>query len=97
VVQQERPHLTPKTRPPTNRDHTVIRFRHRLPQTGETAKSSAVPKHAPNIVYLLSLAKYESDGEEDDYRQRMLENGVAFAITIALIAAGVWLASNLHE
>jgi hypothetical protein len=45
----------------------------------------------------LSLAKYESDGEEDDYQHRMLANVLAFIVTVALIATGVWLASNLHD
>jgi hypothetical protein len=97
VVQHGRPHLVPKTRQPSNRDHTVVRFRRRYAGTGEPAKRSVVRSHEPNVVFLLSLAKYESDGEEDDYRRRMIENGLAFVVTLALIAMGVWLASNLHD
>jgi hypothetical protein len=97
VVQHERSHLLSKTRQPSNRDHTVVRFRRRHAAPAESAKRSVVRDREPNIVFLLSLAKYESDGEEDDYRRRMIENGLAFVVTIALIATGVWLASNLHD
>jgi hypothetical protein len=43
----------------------------------------------------LSLAKYERDSHEGDYRQRMIMNGLAFHVTVALIAIGVWLAANI--
>jgi hypothetical protein len=87
-----------KPRQPANRDHSVVRFRRRHVQSGESAKSRrADQKHEQNIVFLLSLAKYESDGEEDDYRHRMIVNGLAFVVTVGLIATGVWLASNLHD
>ena len=95
VGQYGRLHVIPKTRQPSNQDQTVVRFRRRQAEPGESAKRSAVRNHEPNVVFLLSLAKYES--EEDDYRRRMIENGLAFVVTIALIATGVWLASNLHD
>jgi hypothetical protein len=60
-------------------------------------KRGVVRNDDRNIVSLLSLAKYESDNEEDDYRRRAIENGLAFAISLVLIATGVWLASNLHD
>jgi hypothetical protein len=44
---------------------------------------------------ILSLAKYERDAQEDDYRERMILNGLAFVVTAALIAIGFWLASNI--
>jgi hypothetical protein len=46
-------------------------------------------------VLLLGLAKYERD--EVDYHHRMITNGLAIVITVALMATGVWLASTLHE
>ena len=94
VVQHGRPHLHSKTRQP---NQTVVRFTRRHAQSGASTERSVVQNHEPNIVFLLSLAKYERDGEEDDYRHRMIENGLAFMVTIALIATGVWLASNLHD
>jgi hypothetical protein len=48
-----------------------------------------IPKYSSNITNLLSLAKYECDGQQEDYRHRMLANMLAFLVTIALIATGV--------
>jgi hypothetical protein len=49
-----------------------------------------------DISSLLSLAKYER-GSEDDYRQRMIVNGLALVAIVALIATGVLLVINLHN
>ena len=54
------------------------------------------PVRRPDISSLLSLAKYER-ASEDDYGQRMIVNGLALVVTVALIATGVLLASNLHD
>jgi uncharacterized membrane protein YiaA len=43
----------------------------------------------------LSLAKYERDSHEGDYRQRMIMIGLVFLVTVALIAIGVWPAANI--
>ena len=43
------------------------------------------------------LAKYERDEPEDDYRQRMLRNGLGFVATVTLIAIGTWLMTNIHD
>ena len=94
VVQHGRPHLHSKTRQP---NQTVVRFTRRHAQSGAPTERSVVQNHEPNIVFLLSLAKYASDGQEDDYQHRMIVNGLGFAITVALIATGVWLASGLHD
>ena len=53
-------------------------------------------KSGADIRSLLSLAKYER-ASEDDYGQRMIVNGLALVVTVALIATGVLLASNLHD
>jgi hypothetical protein len=90
--------VIPKTRQPGNRDHTVVRFRRRQAEPVESAKPrETIQKREPNIVLLLSLAKYEGDDSEVDYHHRMIENGLAFVVTVALMAMGVWLASSLHE
>jgi hypothetical protein len=90
--------VIPKTRQPGDQDPTVVRFRRRQVEPGESAKPRrTVQKNEPNIVLLLSLAKYESDDREVDYHHRMIENGLAFVVTVALMAMGVWLASSLHE
>jgi hypothetical protein len=53
-------------------------------------------KSGADISSLLSLAKYEC-AHEDDYGQRMIVNGLALVVTVALIATGVLLACNLHD
>ena len=53
-------------------------------------------KSGADIRSLLSVAKYEG-ASEDDYGQRMIVNGLALVVTVALIATGVLLASNLHD
>jgi hypothetical protein len=88
--------VIPETRQPSNPDHTVVRYQRSHAKTVESAKSyGPAQKHEPNIVLLLSFAKYERD--EVDYHHRMIVNGLAFVVTVALMATGVWLASNLHE
>jgi hypothetical protein len=41
------------------------------------------------------LAKYERGADVDDYRHRMIVNGVAFVFVIFLIGAGLWLADTM--
>jgi hypothetical protein len=62
---------------------------------GPTTPCGFIPKYSSDVTILLSLAKFESDGQEDDYRHRMLVNTLAFVVTVALIATGVWLTSSL--
>jgi hypothetical protein len=53
-------------------------------------------KSGADIGSLLSLAKYECS-DEGDYRQRMIVNGLALVVTVALIGTGILLACNLHD
>jgi hypothetical protein len=78
-------------------DHRVVRFRPRRAKAGRTAPRRE-PIHDRDLMILsvLSLAKYERDGQEDDYRHRMIMNVVAFVVTVVLIATGVWLVANIH-
>src|ERR1041384_4440957 len=43
------------------------------------------------------LGKYAQRGEPDDYRQRMINNGLALAALVILGAIGVWLATSIAE
>jgi hypothetical protein len=43
------------------------------------------------------LAKYESTETSDDYRHRMKMNFLTLAVTVMLIAGGVWLSTKLLE
>src|SRR5262249_32072486 len=73
----------------------VVRFRPRCAKADRTARGR--PIHDADTVssLILSLAKYERDGREDDYRERMIFNGLAFVVTAVLIAIGFWLESNI--
>jgi hypothetical protein len=46
---------------------------------------------------VLDLAKFESGDGEDDYRHRMIVNGLAFVVLAALIMIGIWLAANIND
>jgi hypothetical protein len=53
-----------------------------------------VPRPSP----VEDLAKYERGPEEPgEYRHRMLMNGLAFAVTILLVAAGIWIADVMAQ
>lgn len=43
-----------------------------------------------------SVEKY-AVAEPDNYRQRMINNGLAFAAVLLLVAVGVWLADAIAE
>lgn len=43
------------------------------------------------------LEKYAETSEPDDYRQRMINNVLAFVFCILLVAAGVWIADRIAE
>jgi len=97
---QERRHLYLVARQSGDDDHRVTHFRPRRAKADGMARwRGPIRDRNPNISSVLSLAKYERDGQEncqeDDYRQRMIMNGLAFLVTIALIAIGVWLAANI--
>jgi hypothetical protein len=36
-------------------------------------------------------------GEPDDYRQRMINNGLGLLACLVLVAAGIWIASTMAE
>ena len=43
------------------------------------------------------LGKYASTGEPDNYRQRMINNGLGLAACIVLVIIGVWIANTMAE
>jgi hypothetical protein len=43
------------------------------------------------------VEKYGSAGEPDNYRQRMINNGLAFAACIVLVLIGVWIADTMAQ
>jgi hypothetical protein len=53
-----------------------------------------VPRPSP----VEDLGKYERGPDEpDDYRHRMLMNGLAFGVTVLLVMAGIWIADVMAQ
>jgi hypothetical protein len=64
-----------------------LRPRRNVPLTVNAAS------HAPE-----DLSRYERrEDEPDDYRHRMIINVAAFAFTVLLIVAGLWIANRIAE
>ena len=55
------------------------------------------PRIAPPGAPVEDIGKYARDNEPDNYRQRMINNGLALTFCIVLIAIGVWLATTIAE
>jgi hypothetical protein len=51
------------------------------------------PREAP----VEGLGKYTKSGEPDDYRQRMINNGLALVAILVLGGIGVWLANSIAD
>jgi len=43
------------------------------------------------------MEKYAGGDEPDNYRQRMINNGLAFIFCVVLVVIGVWLATAIAE
>ena len=43
------------------------------------------------------LAKFAARNDPDDYRQRMINNGLAFVACLVLVGIGVWIATTMAE
>lgn len=72
-------------RDPTDSEGRVVNLR-----GGLSRRSWARPKEDDG------LKKFEqSKDPDDDYRQRMITNGIALAFLVFLIAAGVWIADTM--
>jgi hypothetical protein len=52
-----------------------------------------MPRQSP----VEGLGKYEGNDGPDDYRHRMLMNIAGLAVTIALVAAGIWIANTMAQ
>lgn len=81
--------------PPSNDDnHRVVSFPSaRIRKTAFWRE----PTNDADPGLLLSLAKFERDGREDDYRHRMITNALALIVVVILTAIGVWLMTNIDD
>jgi hypothetical protein len=56
-------------------------------------RGSPFARNAPPPPLIPNLEKYErAPDEPDDFRHRMLMNGLGLAVTAVLIVAGIWIA-----
>lgn len=79
-------------------DHRVVHFQPRRSKTGGTDKwRHPIHNRDLNILLVERFAKYERDSQEEDYRQRMIMNGLGFIVTVTLIVLGVWLTANIND
>ena len=72
----------------------VIRLRPRGPSPRGAAEAGGMPvRQAP----VGDLSPYERTEDHDDYRHRMITNGIAFLVCVVLVVAGVWIADTMAE
>src|SRR3978361_398662 len=78
-------------------EHRVLKFRPR--SSGELRDRddrASLPDNGSQDSN--DLSRYEQRQEEpDDFRHRMLANLAALAFTVALTAAGIWLAMSIAD
>ncbi|MBX6327949.1 MAG: hypothetical protein IRY89_05190 [Pseudolabrys sp.] len=80
--------MAPTPSPAEQSEHRVLAFRR-----GNRDKAGDAAPRPP----VSDLAGYMREPGEspDDYRQRMIVNGLAFLFVLALIGAGLWLADTM--
>jgi len=72
----------------------VIRLRPRGPAPRRAVDAGGVPVgHVP----VGDLSSYERTDDGDDYRHRMITNGIAFLVCLVLVVAGVWIADTMAD
>jgi hypothetical protein len=74
--------------PPSEPEGRVLQFRRR---------GSLFARNRPQPSPVENLEKYEHTEAEDDYRHRMIMNGLGLLVTILLIAGGIWIANGLAQ
>jgi hypothetical protein len=75
-------------RTPTNSEGRILPFRPR----GALFARNVPPPSVPD------LEKYErAPDEPDDFRHRMIMNGLGLGVTVVLIAGGLWIADVMAQ
>ena len=73
----------------------VIRLRPRRPTSSPSrVDSTRIPVRPAPVG---DLSQYEQAGDRDDYRHRMIANGLALVVCVVLVLAGVWIADTMAE
>jgi hypothetical protein len=73
-----------------------------FPRAGGVRPTPSRPQALPSAdaadpLPVETFARYESGGEDEDYRHRMAINVVVFLLCIALIGSGLWLADTIAK
>ena len=56
-----------------------------------------MPPDADPSAPVEGMEKYASAGEPDNYRQRMINNGLGLIACVVLVVLGVWIANTMAE
>ncbi len=75
----------------------VVTFRPRSPGPLQDRASGDESAAKFDTSAVADLQKYQRAREEEDYRHRMVVNGLALAFCIVLAVAGVWLVNEIAE
>ena len=76
----------------TDADRRVILFR---PRTSPPSPGAGRGMGGEEASPVSDLAKFERGQGQDDYRHRMIVNVIALVFTVALAAAGIWIAESM--
>jgi hypothetical protein len=68
----------------------ILLFRPRVPR----ARNDNVRRPHPLRSPVDDLSKYERNREDDNYRHRMVNNLLAFAVLSLIVFCGIWLANT---
>jgi hypothetical protein len=68
-----------------------------LPFRRRGSPAVRLPPGAEPEPTIEGMEKYAGAGEPDNYRQRMINNGLAFAACVLLVAIGIWIANTMAE
>lgn len=71
----------------------ILLFRPRTPR----ARNDNLRRSAPVRSPVDDLSKYEQGRENDNYRQRMVNNLLAFVVLSVIVYCGIWLANTMAE
>jgi hypothetical protein len=83
------------TEPHSGESARVVPLRPRRPVAGNDNATRPAGGSPPSVG---DLARFEQRGDApEDYRHRMLVNGVAFVVCIFLVLAGVWIATTMAQ
>jgi hypothetical protein len=72
----------------------VIRLRPRGAAPRRAAEAGGMPVRPAPVG---DLSPYERTDDGDDYRHRMITNGIAFLVCVVLVVAGVWIADTMAD